>query len=783
MKKTFYFLIISIILIFGITGCFESGLIVEKQPDIIIRKNSEGIYFISNFDADASEFYLNMEISDSEIIKSDSIFFINSTENGRTRVSVAGKSASIKKGDLLFKVDSESEKLNGIDYLGFSKISIPDSVRVTEPLQNGVSVIDGNISANSAGELLIKGKNISNVKGYEFDINYNDSLISTDTSKGAGFVQLLGSSAGSLNIIKESAGNLSVSVVLDSVTNISEEEMIKIYFAAGNSTGNSQITFTAESKLLDQNTNVINTNFYGGTLSVGDLPVLLGDFNQDDVVGLEDFILFANHYGQSSPSQGYDANYDIYPAENRFGGDWADIYDYAQPDGDVDLYDFLIFAINYGQVKPGTTPEPPTAPSNPTPANAATDVPTNTTLSWTASTDPNSETVTYDVYLDKNSNPSTLIADNISTNQVDYYGLDYGSTYYWKVEASNQSGYTSQGGPWSFTTEELSVPPVAPSNPNPANNSTGISKTPTLSWVSTGATSYDIYFGTSTNPPLIKSNHTTNSYNTGELSYETKYYWKIVAKNISGNTTGTVWNFTTESQPVVTKNYRALTVGVTDYGYGDLDYTDDDSNDIETALNNLNENFAVEKKIGYVTRNWLLNRLDEYAQMPINPDDVFLFHYAGHGFYDNNSQQSGLDMSQGEVMSGDLRQKLDAIPGTKIVIIDSCESGDFINLSPGQLGYIEALRESARKFNEDIISVFSDNTYSSSRGQHTSEYEYYVMTGAAINEYSYESSSIENGYFTFFFVDGIGDVGINTPLDPFDYTYNADSNTDGVIFW
>lgn len=95
-------------------------------------------------------------------------------------------------------------------------------------------------------------------------------------------------------------------------------------------------------------------------------------------------------------------------------------------------------------------------------------------------------------------------------------------------------------------------PPSASSNPNPANNSTNVSITPTLSWTCTDPDGdslvYDIYFGTSSNPPLVKSNHSSTSYSPGTLNYNTKYYWKIVAKDGKGGVSESpVWNFTTLS--------------------------------------------------------------------------------------------------------------------------------------------------------------------------------------------------------------------------------------------
>lgn len=199
--------------------------------------------------------------------------------------------------------------------------------------------------------------------------------------------------------------------------------------------------------------------------------------------------------------------------------------------------------------------QPPSQPSNPTPTNAATNVSTAPTLSWSC-TDPDGDALTYDVYLDTNSTPTTLLTQNsTSTSYTITQALNYNTTYYWKVVAKDGKGGVTAGPVWSFTTmSKPNQPPSQPSNPNPADGATNVSTTPTLSWTCTdpdGDTlTYDIYFGTSSTPPLVASNHTSSSYNPGTLQYNTTYYWKVVAKDgKGGETAGPIWSFTTLSLP------------------------------------------------------------------------------------------------------------------------------------------------------------------------------------------------------------------------------------------
>jgi hypothetical protein len=92
---------------------------------------------------------------------------------------------------------------------------------------------------------------------------------------------------------------------------------------------------------------------------------------------------------------------------------------------------------------------------------------------------------------------------------------------------------------------------AAPSGPAPANGSVGTVVSPTLSWTaSTGATSYDVYFGTMTPPPLVTSTAST-SYAPGTLIPGVTYYWMVVANNSSGSDSSPIWSFTTTNATTV----------------------------------------------------------------------------------------------------------------------------------------------------------------------------------------------------------------------------------------
>lgn len=93
--------------------------------------------------------------------------------------------------------------------------------------------------------------------------------------------------------------------------------------------------------------------------------------------------------------------------------------------------------------------------------------------------------------------------------------------------------------------------PDIPGDPSPADAATGVDVNADLSWTCTdpdkGDTlTYDIYFGTTSPPPLVISGHNTTSFALGLLQSGVTYYWKIVAKDPDGlTTTGPIWSFTT----------------------------------------------------------------------------------------------------------------------------------------------------------------------------------------------------------------------------------------------
>ena len=103
----------------------------------------------------------------------------------------------------------------------------------------------------------------------------------------------------------------------------------------------------------------------------------------------------------------------------------------------------------------------------------------------------------------------------LSTSTTDYMSVvpsGATATFSKTVESNSITAAITSGVSYKFTPPI--VPPGCATNLSPAAGTTGVSKATSISWaVGTGSpTSYDVYFGTSTIPPLVASGVTSTTY-------------------------------------------------------------------------------------------------------------------------------------------------------------------------------------------------------------------------------------------------------------------------------
>jgi len=193
---------------------------------------------------------------------------------------------------------------------------------------------------------------------------------------------------------------------------------------------------------------------------------------------------------------------------------------------------------------------PPNTPYSPHPPNGIDDVSITTILSWSGG-DPDGDNVYYDVYFGDSSPPPKIISKQTSTSYSPGT-LEFGIKYYWQIVAWDEFDYSAAGPEWNFTTR-TNDPPYTPSNPTPLNGAINVVINTDLEWEGgdpdDDQVTYDIYFGTTSPPPLIEEDHNGTLYDTEPMNYSTKYYWKIIAYDeFDTMSEGEIWEFTTEEK-------------------------------------------------------------------------------------------------------------------------------------------------------------------------------------------------------------------------------------------
>ncbi|MHC4740136.1 MAG: heparin lyase I family protein, partial [Planctomycetota bacterium] len=196
----------------------------------------------------------------------------------------------------------------------------------------------------------------------------------------------------------------------------------------------------------------------------------------------------------------------------------------------------LLMSLALTNSAPAAKP-PPGQAANPSPADQATGVSVTADLSWSAG----SGATSHDVYFGTTS-PAAFQGNQTATT-FDTGTMDYDTAHYWRIDEVNKGG-TTTGVVWTFTTQAAG-PPGQASNPSPADSAADVSTIADLSWTAgSGATSHDVYFGT-TSPGAFQGNQTATTFDPSTMLPETTYYWRIDEINASGTTTGDLWNFTT----------------------------------------------------------------------------------------------------------------------------------------------------------------------------------------------------------------------------------------------
>ena len=227
--------------------------------------------------------------------------------------------------------------------------------------------------------------------------------------------------------------------------------------------------------------------------------------------------------------------------------------------------------------------------------------------------------------------------------------------------------------------------------------------------------------------------------------------------------------------------YRALCVGVGDYIEGndndDLSAPPYDVDKIRQILQqcrfgSLNTTFS---NISYL-KDWQATKSNilqgiSTAFSGADSNDISYFYFSGHGSsLGNISYICPADITSfadSAISVNELESALSAIPGTKVVFLDSCYSGGFIGKA---IDNTTGLKEKLESFNDEVINVFFQ---AQSKGLLTTN-QYKVLTSCHYYQLCWEilpAEGVPFGVFTMALCEGCGYSG----------SYPADTNLDTKV--
>ncbi|MDQ0274979.1 hypothetical protein J2S72_001003 [Peptoniphilus koenoeneniae] len=209
------------------------------------------------------------------------------------------------------------------------------------------------------------------------------------------------------------------------------------------------------------------------------------------------------------------------------------------------------------------------------------------------------------------------------------------------------------------------------------------------------------------------------------------------------------------------KTYRALIVANSDYGNKKLNLLGpvNDKKLMKKVFENQEINSNKFDKIlvaENVKKAEFLEKIKE-AFKGARSNDVSYLYYSGHGNNVNGLSyictvdpiKDKESQTQAWVSVNELRQALDSIPGTKVLILDSCNAGGFIGKKVDAETQPTPTASSSRTsyaFNESVKRAF--NTTSDRSVGYLTTNEYKVLTASSEDEFSFEDKKEGVGKFT-----------------------------------
>jgi len=224
--------------------------------------------------------------------------------------------------------------------------------------------------------------------------------------------------------------------------------------------------------------------------------------------------------------------------------------------------------------------------------------------------------------------------------------------------------------------------------------------------------------------------------------------------------------------------YRALCIGVGDYIQGNDNDLSAPSYDVDRIRQILQQcKFDITNttfsNISYL-KDWQATKLNILQSISstfsgTDSNDISYFYFSGHGsLLGGTSYICPADITSyvdSAISVNELENALSSIPGTKVVLLDSCHSGGFIGKGQEE---VSASQEEIESFNEDVVNIFSQNQ---SKDMLTTN-QYKVLTSCHYYQSCYELYPAEGDPFGLFTMALCYGCGLNGSY-PADINYNT----------
>lgn len=189
--------------------------------------------------------------------------------------------------------------------------------------------------------------------------------------------------------------------------------------------------------------------------------------------------------------------------------------------------------------------------------------------------------------------------------------------------------------------------------------------------------------------------------------------------------------------------YRAMLVGIDNYASSALVGCVTDANRMLATLQTANEAGAIYQQPKIRTNlkaSELSSLLGELTGWGVDEDDVTFWYFAGHGWISDKDVVSIVGTDAKTVRVDRLKDALDEIPGTKIVVLD-CRYADSLIEKSGSTA-----KDLLKKFNDSVANIFLADP------EH-----YYVLSGATLaSSVSAQGATDAHGLVTYYLTSACG---------------------------